>query len=172
MRDLNEFSDMPATRVVAEFLNEQSWDDEIEIKEGRVGSTVATPVGIEDQPYKLYIEANEKGEVLEVYLYSPYLVPVARLPAMSRILNRINSSKLRLGRLAVLDDGDPNPVQFKAAIDFEGGAVTKSQVSTMVQVCFLMSRFHHLLSAVALTKASEDDLWNDFLEDEKSRSDD
>lgn len=167
MKNLSDFQDMPATRAVAEFMNDESWDDDIVTKEDRAGSTVATTISIEDQPYKLYIEANEVGEVLEIYLYSPFMVPASRISAMTRMLNRINVSKLRLGRLGVLDDADANPVQFRAVVDFEGGSISKRQVGTIIQVCFQLRRFHSLLSAVALTKFSEDDLWNDFLAEEE-----
>ena len=161
------YEDMQITKVVAQYMNDEEWTDEIEVSDDRSASTVATQLGIEDQGYRLLLEANEVGEVFTVYMYSPFKVPANRIDATAKILNRINRTRLRLGRLAVLDNGEASPIQFACSIYVEGGALAPGQIGTIIGVCFSLGRFHQLLSAVALTKMSEDKLWEEFVEEEE-----
>ena len=167
MDGTTNYEDMQITKVVAQYMNDEEWTDEIEVSDDRSASTVATQLGIEDQGYRLFLEANEVGEVFTVYMYSPFKVPANRIDAAAKILNRINRTRLRLGRLAVLDNGDASPILFACSIDVEGGALAPGQIGTIIGVCFSLGRFHQLLSAVALTKMSEDKLWEEFVEEEE-----
>ena len=167
MDGTTNYEDMQITKVVAQYMNDEEWTDEIEVSDDRSASTVATQLGIEDQGYRLFLEANEVGEVFTVYMYSPFKVPANRIDATAKILNRINWTRLRLGRLAVLDNGEASPIQFACSIDVEGGALAPGQIGTIIGVCFSLGRFHQLLSAVALTKMSEDKLWEEFVEEEE-----
>ena len=167
MDGTTNYEDMQITKVVAQYMNDEEWTDEIEVSDDRSASTVATQLGIEDQGYRLFLEANEVGEVFTVYMYSPFKVPANRIDATAKILNRINWTRLRLGRLAVLDNGEASPIQFACSIDVEGGALAPGQIGTIIGVCFSLGRFHQLLSAVALTKMSEDKLWEEFIEEEE-----
>ena len=167
MDGTTNYEDMQITKVVAQYLNDEEWTDEIEVSDDRSASTVRTQLGIEDQGYRLFLEANEVGEVFTVYMYSPFKVPANRIDATAKILNRINRTRLRLGRLAVLDNGEASPIQFACSIDVEGGALAPGQIGTIIGVCFSLGRFHQLLSAVALTKMSEDKLWEEFVEEEE-----
>ena len=167
MDGTTNYEDMQITKVVAQYMNDEEWTDEIEVSDDRSASTVATQLGIEDQGYRLFLEANEVGEVFTVYMYSPFKVPANRIDAAAKILNRINRTRLRLGRLAVLDNGEASPIQFACSIDVEGGALAPGQIGTIIGVCFSLGRFHQLLSAVALTKMSEDKLWEEFVEEEE-----
>ena len=167
MDGTTNYEDMQITKVVAQYMNDEEWTDEIEVSDDRSASTVATQLGIEDQGYRLFLEANEVGEVFTVYMYSPFKVPANRIDATAKILNRINMTRLRLGRLAVLDNGEASPIQFACSIDVEGGALAPGQIGTIIGVCFSLGRFHQLLSAVALTKMSEDKLWEEFVEEEE-----
>ena len=121
MDGTKNYEDMQITKVVAQYMNDEEWTDEIEVSDDRSASTVRTQLGIEDQGYRLFLEANEVGEVFTVYMYSPFKVPANRIDAAAKILNRINRTRLRLGRLAVLDNGEASPIQFACSIDVEGG---------------------------------------------------
>ena len=167
MDGTTDYEDMQITKVVAQYMNDEEWTDGIEVSDDRSASTVATQLGIEDQGYRLFLEANEVGEVFTVYMYSPFKVPAIRIDATAKILNRINRTRLRLGGLAVLDNGEASPIQFACSIDVEGGALAPGQIGTIIGVCFSLGRFHQLLSAVALTKMSEDKLWEEFVEEEE-----
>lgn len=168
MKNISDFDDMPITKVVAQFMNEEGWEDEILVAEDRHSSTIETTLNLAKQPYRLYLESNEVGEVFGVWMYSPYNVPAERVAELSVIINRINRSRLRLGRLAVTDDGADNPIQFGYSIDIEGGVISPKQISTLVNFCFWLERFHQLLASVSLTKIPADDLWAQFLEEEKN----
>ena len=136
MDGTTNYEDMQITKVVAQYMNDEEWTDEIEVSDDRSASTVATQLGIEDQGYRLFLEANEVGEVFTVYMYSPFKVPANRIDATAKILNRINRTRLRLGRLAVLDNGEASPIQFACSIDVEGGALAPGQIGTIIGVCF------------------------------------
>lgn len=163
MRDLADFDDMPGTRAVAEFMNHEEWQDEISIEEDRSHSRVATVISIKDQPFNLYIETSETLEVIEVYLYSPFFVPVTRILAMTRVLNRINFEMLQVGRFAIPDNSKPCKIQFRAEIIFEGGCISRTQVMKLVSQCFKIFQYHDLLSNLASSETPEDELWNKFM---------
>ena len=170
MANTENYDDMPLTKVVVQFMNSEGWEDEVTVSEDRTASSVETKISIEDQGYRLFLESNESGEVFSVLMYTPFSVPANRTDAIVRILNRINRTHLRLGRLAILDRGEAGPIQFAHSIDVEGGSLAPQQIGTVVSLCFSLARFHQLLSAVALTKVSEDKLWEEFLEEEKRLS--
>lgn len=167
MDNTSDYEDMQITKVISQYLIDEEWTDEIVVSDDRSSSTVKTVLNIENQGYELYIEAIEMGEVFNVYAYTPFNVPPNRIDATAKILNRINRTRLRLGRLAVLDNGEPSQIQFHCSIDLEGGSLVPKQIGTIIGLCFSLGRFHQLLSAVALTKISEDKLWEEFVEEEE-----
>ena len=161
MAKSENFDGMPLTKAVKEWLVSEDWEDEIAIDDERASSRVEAKVGINDQPHRLFLEADETSQRLAVYIYSPMTVPPARMADMARILNRINC-RWELGRLACYDDEDSNPVQFRANIDVEGGSLSPNQIGTMVGAAIgTFNRFGQLLAAVALTKQPGDKLWAD-----------
>ena len=167
MNGVKDYEDMRITKTVAEYMSHEEWNDTIRVSDDRSASTVETILGIEGQGYRLFLESNEAGEVFTVYMYSPFTVPANRIDATVKLLNRINRTRLRLGKLTVLDNGESSPIQFTYSIDVEGGSLSPNQIGTVVGICFSLSRFHQLLSAVALTKQSADKLWEDFVQEEE-----
>lgn len=166
MHDISLYGDMPLTAVVAQFLNNEEWEDEISVSEDRLRATVSTTIGIQSQPYRLFFEIYEDDQRVSVFLYSPFTVPPERAAAMARILNRINF-QLTFGRLAFQDEGEAEPIQFLAVIDADSSSLSVQQVSILLSFCFSMDRFHELLSAVAMTKIPEDQLWKEHLDREQ-----
>lgn len=168
--DQSELSDdMPLTKAVKAWMDSEGWDDDIQVGEDRSTSRVATSFEINDQPYRMFLEANEKDERFSVYLYSPFHVPPARMPEMSRLLNRINT-RLGLGRLACHDDDESNPVQFLAVCDVEGGSLSAGQVGTMIAAAVATFRpYGELLAAAVFTKQQVDALWEEYLEDREKK---
>ena len=165
------FEGMPLSATIQAWMDEQGWEDEIQINEERSSSQVAATVNIEGQPHRLFLEADEKAEQLSVYFYSAFNVPPGRMDAMVRILNRINWG-LRVGRAACLDNGDAGSVQFRALIDVEGGALASKQVNTMVDCGISFFDIHGgLLAAVAMTKRPIDELWAEFVEEMNEEAD-
>jgi hypothetical protein len=169
MVDTTKYEDMPITKVVAQFLDDLEWPGDIYVSDDRAISKYETKMEVEHQGYRLFLEVNERSEIFDVYMYPPFSVPKERVNATVKILNRINGEHLRLGRLVTLENGDSDVIQFKCGIDVEGGSLAVGQIYTIVSICDSLRRFHHLLSALAFTKISEDELWEEFVEeDEKS----
>ena len=170
MTDVDTYEDMPLTKSLKDWLTSKEWNDEIEIDEGRKASRVQTVVGIENQGHKLFLEVKEDTDRFSVYMYSPFNVSPAKMPEMARVLNRINISNA-LGRLACSDDDDANPVQFHSIVDVEGGALSVTQIDTMVSASIhAFERYGELLAAVALTKQSGNALWKSFLKEQAAAS--
>ena len=164
-------SDMRLTTVLKEWLKQNEWDDEIEINDDRDFAEIATNYLIGGQKYQLYLEANELTECFDVYLYSPFDVPPARMADMTRILNRINL-RLGIGRLCCIDDEEANPVQYKEGIDVDAAPFAPDHIDNMLAAGGSIFEHHsQLLTTVALTDVSADAAWSKFLEEEKRKED-
>ena len=163
------YDDMPLTEVVKEWMDSEDWKDEIEIKNGRKAARVVTNFSIHSQPHRVYLEVNEPLQFFEVYVYSVFHVPPARMPQITRVINRINYG-LRTGRLACCDDEDANSVQFKCIIDVEGSRLGPSQVGRMLSAgIWTFEKYGPFLATIALTRVDENEAWVDFLEEEKKQ---
>ena len=167
--DRTELEDMRCTQAIQDFLDQQEWNDEIEINEDRTAGRLATSMTLNEQSCRLYVEAEETEERVYVYLYFPIQTPPARLPDVVRLLNRINAP-MKLGRLACFDDGDANAIQYKASIDVEDGTIVGTQIASMlIPGRFTFLRYWDLLMSACLTKQGADALWTNFLEEEAAR---
>jgi len=167
MERTEDFSDMPLTAVLSEWMKGEEWQDRISTNDDRTAAQVETKFIIKGQPHRMFLETGEKSERFAVFLYSSFNVPPARIGDMSRILNRLNYN-LSLGRLSCLDDEDSNPVQFKAEIDVEGSTLALNQISVMVTTAAqYLDVFGELLAAVALTRQPVETLWSNFLEEQE-----
>jgi hypothetical protein len=102
-------------------------------------------------------------------MYTPFNIKPSRLSVLATIMNRINN-RLNIGRFACEDDGDVNPVQFKVGFDVEGSSLSAKQIHTMVDAgCFAFRYYEGVLAAIAFTSQSADQVWQTFLEEEKSK---
>jgi hypothetical protein len=117
------------SNVVRAFLAEHDLEDEVTV-DGHT-SQVSTYVSIHEQPFKLYIEVDERQQLLSVFIYSPIRVPLCRLPETVQFLNKANTAAA-MGRFAIDDDGEANPVQWMCTYDLEGGTITPRQIELMV----------------------------------------
>ena len=166
MAKKDPFADMPITAALSEWLKQEEWEDEIDVKEGRKFAQVVTSVTINDQSHRMFLEANETNQWFSVYLYSPIKVPPAKMGEMTRLINRVNM-RLGLGRLACPDDDEANPVQFLARIDVEGGVLEPKQIGNLVGAAFgTFNPYGSLITTVALTKQSAAACWAELLEEE------
>jgi len=157
---------MPLTAVLQQWLDAEEWQDEIEIDDDRKNSSLVTKFVINDQAHRLFLEAHEETKTFCVYLYSPFNVPPARIADMVRILNRINFSYAKAGRLACNDDKESNPVQFQRVIVVEGSSLVPKQIGVMAsEAVDVFNVFGELLAAIALTKQPVEDLWSNHIEE-------
>ena len=158
----------PLTSALREFLDEEDWADEIEFSEDRSSARVSTNILIDGQPVRTFFEVDEDAETFGLYMYTSFSAPPSRMTGVARILNRLNS-RIRLGRLCCVDDDDSNPIQFKAAIDVEGSALTARQIAVMLGAGLsTLERYGSILAQVALTDVEVDSAWDAFLEREEA----
>lgn len=153
---------MSLTNVLRAWAESVGWSDEIVEDHESQSAQLASQYGIKKQTHKLYFEIEEKPKLFSVYLYTPYNVPRDRIVDMSIILNRINS-RLVMGRLAVHDDGEDNPVQFQVTVDVEGSSLGTQQITNMLSAGgWAFSTYGQLLTAIALTQQPVEEAWSAF----------
>ncbi len=153
------FGDMPLAKVLHDWLEDIGWDTEQEISKDRESSRVIARVNMSGQSYRVYIETEEPRHLAEVIVYGPINIPPERMDIATRILNRINTT-LVVGRLAVGDDEEANPVQFRASIDVEGSSLTVQQIHGMLSAGHAsMAHVSALIAVVALTDRSLEECW-------------
>jgi hypothetical protein len=83
--------------------------------------------------YSLYFEITKDPQMIQVYLYAPFLVPTERFDALVKTLNEANV-ELQLGRFTALERDEPTPIQWMAAVLGKGGEISTTQIETMMQV--------------------------------------
>lgn len=163
---------MRLAKTAQQFLTEREWSYELARKDNTQKHNFRTHVTINRQTYSVFIDTDEDQEVVEVYLYSPFSLDSKRVHELAVILNRINM-RLVLGRFATDDDDDSNPIQWKAAIDVEGGSLSVDQLSTMVSAgCGSFRQHAELLSVVGFTKCSVDEAWDEFMKRQAQEKED
>ena len=164
-------SDMRLTSVLRDWMEKREWEDEIDINGDRDFAEVIAWYVMGGQKHPLHLEANELKECFDIYLYTPFNVPPARMADMSRLLNRINLC-IGIGRLCCLDEGLTNPVQYKVGIDVEGAPFAPQHIENMLAAGGrILDHYGQLLATVALTDVSADAAWSKFLEEEERKED-
>ena len=166
MNDNTNYNDMRITTRLQEWLRNQEWEDDIEVDEGHKNSLVSTNIVVNGQGHRLYLEVDEELEIFKLFMYGIASVPISRTSETAIILNKINS-RLNLGRLTCTGDDETNPIQYKSAIDVEESDLSPKQITNMLDCATLVfDEFGFILSQVALTKQSGDEIWLTFLEEE------
>ena len=166
MNDGVGYNDMRITTRLQDWLRLQEWEDEIEVDEERKNSIVSTNMVVDGQTHRLYLEVDEELDMFELYMYGIASVPISRTSEAAIILNRINS-RLALGRLTCTGDDETNPIQYKSAIDVEESDLSPKQITNMLDIAtHAFINYGFILSQVALTKQSGDEIWSAFLAEE------
>ncbi len=166
MNDSTNYNDMRITTRLQEWLRNEEWEDDIEVDEGRKNSRVSTNITVNGQAHSLYLEVDEELDIFNLYMYGIASVPSSRTSETTIILNRINS-RLILGRLTCAGDDETNPIQYKSAIDVEESDLSPKQVTNMLDCAtHAFDEYGFILSQVALTKQSGDEIWSAFLAEE------
>ena len=149
--------------TVRTFFDNNEWSYEVAERKEPTHLIFRSHTYVDNQTYSVIIETNEKQETVEFFMYFPFRVHPARVHELVVILNRINIVQ-RLGRFAIWDDDDHNAIQWKAAIDVEGGELAVDHIDTLCSAGVSASR-HYLdvLSRVALSPLPANEVWKDFL---------
>jgi hypothetical protein len=150
--------------VLKTFVDEVGWKEQIEVGDDGNVARVMVKFGIENQPYPLFLETDERAEIFTITVVSPLNVPPARMADMARILNRLNCG-IRTGRLWCYDDEDSNNVCYQQAIDMEGTKLVPMQIHNLISAAISTFKGRAtLLAAVALTQQPIDALWAEYVE--------
>lgn len=162
-----DFSNMKLTSVLKEFLDLNEWTDEIRIGEDGDASLSST-FKINNQGHSFFFEISESAETFRVYMYSPFVVPVARRGEMAIVLNYINTL-VSAGRFATSVGDDAAAVQFFTGVDVEGGQLGHKMISSMLDAAInYFDHFGSLIAAVALTKISASQAIEEFREEQEA----
>lgn len=154
--------------AVKKWMEGEGWEDEVEISDDGTSSRVTTGFNINDQTYKLFIETDEKGSQIFVYLYTPYKVPPAKMPEMARLLNMVNSA-FNAGRLACYDDEDSNSVQFLWKIPVRDSELTPEEVGAMVYAGVqVYEMYGSLLAQCVFSNQTAKQLWAEHLKERET----
>ena len=155
---------------VRTFFDNNEWSYEVAEMKEPTRLIFRSHTYVDHQTHSIIIETDEKKETVEFFMYSPFTVHPARVRELAVILNRINIVQ-RLGRFAIWDDDDHNAIQWKAAIDVEGGELAVDQIDTLCSAGVSASR-HYLdvLSRVALSPLPANEVWKDFLGASKQKN--
>lgn len=136
---------------IEEFIVAEKWDNDVLIRnEEDNSSSLVTFYGIKNQTFKLFIESNEKTELLFVYLYAPFSVVEGKSVDAALLFNYINVRFTYPGKLSLLDNGDIRYVQI---IDLENVVAPVALIKNMISGaanCF--SYNIEQIAAVALTQ--------------------
>jgi hypothetical protein len=153
--------------IVRTFFDNNDWSYEVAERKEPTHLIFRSHTYVDNQTYSIIIETSEKQDTVEFFMYFPFRVHPARVHDLVVILNRINIVQ-RLGRFAIWDDDDHNAIQWKGAIDVEGGELAADQIDTLCSAGITACR-HYLdvLSRVALTPIPANEAWKDFLENAK-----
>jgi hypothetical protein len=63
---------MKLAEKVQEWLSHLQWNDELTLDEENQTSSVSFYYSIKNQSFKVWVETDEKRDVLEIYFYAPF----------------------------------------------------------------------------------------------------
>lgn len=137
------------TQAVQQFLDQMNWEDEIRVDEVQSTSTMATRVAVDTQPCDLFVETDDRVDVISVFLYAPLRVRPEKLVDACVLANDINVCQ-RIGHVEVMS-GDGR-IRYVHSVDFEDCEPSGTAVGSMVHAGFALFRARlGQLAEVAMT---------------------
>ena len=161
-------SQLKFQKVLDEFLKEREWTDEYEIDNEEQTVSLSSAINIcEGHSGRLIIEASDRTDCVNVYIYYNQICKEAKLAEMAILLNGIHQ-RWQFGRFMVFEDGY---IRWTHRVDFEGSKPTGLSLERMVTPGWsAMERFANVISAVALTKQSAADALKEYDEEQEADS--
>jgi hypothetical protein len=137
------------------YLAAREWQDELSIDEEHEAVRLDTGVSVGEQSGRLIIEAYEKTEFVDVFIYyKSFNCKTSKFGEMLKLLNSIHL-RVRYGRFELVDDGI---IRWFHRVDFEGSSPTTTSIHQIVQPGWnIAERWVDVFAAVALTKQSAED---------------
>lgn len=153
--------------VLDEFLKGREWTDEYEIDNDEKTVALNTAINICDgHSGRLIIEASDKTDCVDVYIYYNQTCKEAKLDEMAILLNAIHR-RWQFGRFTVFKDGY---IRWAHRVDFEGSQPTGISLERIVQPGWSATeKFADVIAAVALTKQSAADAIEEYDQEQEDR---
>ncbi|MEI8186829.1 MAG: hypothetical protein WCG19_09035 [Chlorobiaceae bacterium] len=111
---------------------------------------MSSHIRINNQKFRVYIEGDEKRQVLSLYLYPPYSVMEGKFVDACMLFNFFNDAYQFTGRISVSDDGT---IRYKEFIDVENIEPKTAMIFHMLDCgIVLFQENNEAFAAVALTR--------------------
>jgi hypothetical protein len=125
---------MTLAKLVEEFVTGMGWEDELNTEEKydtEIGYRVITqiPLTIENQIFRLYIDAIEASEWLMITIYPPYRVNEGKYVDACMLFNYFNCFYSYGGRISVEDNG---AIRYRQIIDVSETEPSKRLIHNML----------------------------------------
>lgn len=152
--------------VLDDFLKGREWTDEYEVDIEKQSVLLNTEITICDGfSGRLIIEAKEKIDLVDVYIYYNQTCKEAKINEMAILLNGIHQ-RWHFGRFMVFEDGY---IRWTHRVDFEGSQPTGLSLERIVQPGWeATAKFANVIAAVALTKQSATEALKEYDEDREA----
>lgn len=154
--------------VMKEFLSLQEWQDELNVDQESGVVSLDTGVGLGDHKGRLIIEAVDKIEVIDAFIYFRDLrcKPTKKME-MSWLFQRIFGTRnFSFGRLELIEvEGEGLHIRWRHRVDFEGSAPSGKSVRMLIAPGWeMMAEFADCIAAVALTKQTAEEAFAEWEE--------
>lgn len=147
--------------LIDAYIIDKKWDNDVVERDEENGSSqLKTSIGINNQSFRLYVEGDEKKELLYLYLYAPFSVMEGKSVDASLFFNFINDHFCYRGRITVQDDGD---IRYIEIIDLENVTGSIAMIENMLNSgTGLFSNNIEGIAAVALTQKTYEALREEY----------
>ncbi len=143
---------MKLAEKVQEWLSHLEWDDEITLDEENQTSSLSFYYSIKNQSFKVWVETDEKRDVLKVYFYTPFNALANKLNDCATLFNYINA-RSNWGAIACTDT--EGTIRWRHSIDFEGTDPSIATIDNAFNVgSNLFEHWFDEITTVALTKTT------------------
>ena len=143
---------MKLAEKVQEWLSHLQWNDEITLDEENQTSSVSFYYSIKNQSFKVWVETDEKRDVLEIYFYAPFNGLSNKLTDCAILFNHINACN-KWGAIACTDT--KGTIRWRHSIDFEGTDPSIASIDNAFNVgSNLFEHWFDEITTVALTKTT------------------
>ena len=151
--------------LVEEFVTGMGWEGELDTEEkydAETGYRVITqiPLTIENQLFRLYIDAIEESEWLSLTIYPPYRVNEGKYVDACMLFNYFNCYYSYGGRIAVEDNGT---IRYRQIIDVSETEPSKRLIhNMMISGIDMFKQNAENIASVALTSKTYEAIREDI----------
>lgn len=94
----------------------------------------------EHAEYRMFLDCNEKTEIVTAFAYAPFEVPDNRREEVGELFVRLNRQILMGNFDLDFSDGE---VRFRAGMDVEGGELTSKMIDNLIGACLWCWEQHY-----------------------------